>query len=875
MAWIRKGNTTVKPNYTGLQLNTSASTLPIPILWGQNKLAGNVIWYERFYAQPTYSGGGKGGGKGGGRTATGYNYYCDLIIALCEGPISSVARVWQDQTVVPPWYLGFNIYTGTTSQGVWPWLSTYYSGQDIPYPSTAYAAAANYSLGSSATVGNLNFEIIGPLAGTGVNGIDADPAQVINDFLTNAQYGAGLNPASIDSTTLFGSGGDASLQTWCKAMGYAFSPVLSNQEQGSSILTRWLQILSCAAVWSGGKLRFIPYGDTVIAGGAQTTVTQQFSIPTPIGVSTGYAVPAPITVSGASQFVADGGVKYASTGLSLTFVAGANPTLAGTYCMSPAGTYIFAPADEGKPAIISYTVAAPISYSPNLTPVYALTDADFVDENGNKDPLQVERADIFSLPTIQRIEVSSRSNRYSAIPVEARDQSQIEVFGPRVGTVIQAHEICDEFTMGPAIGQAILQRGLYVRTKFAFKLSAEYCLLDPMDIVTITDANLGLSNYPVRITNIEEGEKGILSIAAEELVFGVSTPALNPSATGGSYTPNLSVPAVAVNTPLIFQPPISATGGAPQIWIGASGVNGGGSTQWSGATGINGGSTQWGGAYVWVSVDGASYSQVITVEQPLRQGFLTASLPAAFGWDAADALAVNLVESGGTLAGTTQQAAQQGATLSLVDNELLAYEVATLTAANAYNLTGLARGLSGTSPAPHASGAPFARIDGAIVKYNLPSNLAGQTLYFKFQSYNVFGQGVQALSACAVYTFNPTNLAGGSIGASTTNSTPPAAQSSAGYPIGAQLASGFALDLGQSVANPTISDDFGSVTASVTASMDLGVVMVIAHSIAAQLLGGSSLPFDLGATTAAITLGDDFGSVPDPVIDIINLGTAP
>ena len=50
--------------------------------------------------------------------------------------------------------------------------------------------------------------------------------------------------------------------------------------------------------------------------------------------------------------------------------------------------------------------------------------------------------------------------------------------------------------MGPAIAQTILQRELYVRTKFTFKLSWEYCLLDPMDIVTITDANLGLSNYP-------------------------------------------------------------------------------------------------------------------------------------------------------------------------------------------------------------------------------------------------------------------------------------------------------------------------------------------------------------------------------------------
>ena len=117
-------------------------------------------------------------------------------------------------------------------------------------------------------------------------------------------------------------------------------------------------------------------------------------------------------------------------------------------------------------------------------------------EKGNKDPVQVERVDVFSLPTIRRIEVLSRSNQYAATPVEARDQSQVEIFGPRVGSTIQAHEICDEFVMAPKIAQTILQRELYVRTKFTFKLSWEYCLLDPMDIVTLTDANLGPSNYP-------------------------------------------------------------------------------------------------------------------------------------------------------------------------------------------------------------------------------------------------------------------------------------------------------------------------------------------------------------------------------------------
>ncbi len=370
--------------------------------------------------------------------------------------------------------------------------------------------------------------------------------------------------------------------------------------------------------------------------------------------------------------------------------------------MTPAGTYYFAPPDEGKPVIVTYTVAAPTAYAPNLTPAYALTDLDFVDEKGNKDPVQVEQADIFALPTIQRIEVSSRSNRYSSVPVEARDQSQIEIFGPRVGSVIQAHEICDEFTMGPAIVQTILQRELYVRTKFTFKLSWEYCLLDPMDIVTITDANLGLSNYPVRIVSIEEDDKGLLAVTAEELVFGVSSPGQNPSASAGNWSQTWAVPAVPVNAPLIFEPPTAGTNGVAQVWVGASGAS-------------YGSSTQWGGADVYVSVDNVTYGQIAVLTAPPRQGSDRGAAPR-------DRLGCfrhyvgRPRGSAGTMSGTSQAAAQAGATLSLVDGELIAYETATLVSGNAYNLTNLARGLSGSSPAAHSTGAPFARLDGAIVK---------------------------------------------------------------------------------------------------------------------------------------------------------------
>ena len=244
----------------------------------------------------------------------------------------------------------------------------------------------------------------------------------------------------------------------------------------------------------------------------------------------------------------------------------------------------------------------------------------------------------------------------------------------------------------------------------------------------------------------EEDDKGLLSITCEELVTGVSNPAFNPNASSGGFQPNWGVPAVQINPPLIYEPPPSGTGGVAQIWVGASGINGGGDSQW-------------GGANVYISTDNVTYSQIAVITAPMRQGLLTASLSAAAGWDVVDTLAVDLAEStevgDNALTGTSQAAAQAGATLSLIDSELLAYEVATLTSGTAYNLTGLARGLSGSVGAGHSSGAQFFRLDGAIVKYDLPANFVGKTIYFKFQSFNVFGGGAQDLSTVAVYPFTP------------------------------------------------------------------------------------------------------------------------
>ena len=90
-----------------------------------------------------------------------------------------------------------------------------------------------------------------------------------------------------------------------------------------------------------------------------------------------------------------------------------------------------------------------------------------------------------------------------------------------------------------------------------------------------------------------------------------------------------------------------------------------------------------------------------------------------------------------------------------VDGELIAYGLATPTTAGAYDLTDLYRALYGSAGGAHAGDSPFVLLDSAVFRYNLPAAYIGQTLYFKFASFNAWGGGLQDLSALTPVVYTP------------------------------------------------------------------------------------------------------------------------
>ena len=97
--------------------------------------------------------------------------------------------------------------------------------------------------------------------------------------------------------------------------------------------------------------------------------------------------------------------------------------------------------------------------------------------------------------------------------------------------------------------------------------------------------------------------------------------------------------------------------------------------------------------------------------------------------------------------------------------ELISYETATLTGQNTYALTSLRRGVYGSYPCDHPSAATFARLDQATFTYQVDPTFRGSTIYFKFLSFNAYGNQLQLLSNVTAYAVPIGGLSPGALDA--------------------------------------------------------------------------------------------------------------
>ncbi|MBF0400790.1 MAG: hypothetical protein HQL90_08480 [Magnetococcales bacterium] len=372
------------------------------------------------------------------------------------------------------------------------------------------------------------------------------------------------------------------------------------------------------------------------------------------------------------------------------------------------------------------------TFTPDITPVYELTEDDFIVE-GSEDPVVITRQPVVDAYNHVQVEFLNSSNQFNEEIVEAKDQVAIDVYGLRTLDPIKAHEIASP-AVARNVAQIILQRSQYVRNTYAFKLGWKHCLLEPTDLVTLTDLTIGLNAIPVRILSIEEDENGLLSIEAEDAPPGVSSHAVYPHLGGSGYTATYNQPSGAINTPVMFEAPWALTANGHEIWVAASGGE------------------NYGGCQVWLSSDGANYKKIGEIVGPACHGFLTVQMLSGLDPDTVNTCQVDLSESSGVLTPCSVADADNRVTLAWVDGEFIAYSNVTLTGSYQYTLGGyMRRGLHATKITAHAASTQFAQCDGSVFRFAYDPALAGKTVYLKFPAFNQFGGGGQSLADAAEY----------------------------------------------------------------------------------------------------------------------------
>jgi hypothetical protein len=254
-----------KTRIGGLQFSAPQAGQVLPIIYGRTKVGGTIIWYGDFQTHAADSGGSGGGGKGTGQDT----YTVGLAIAIAEGRITSLLRMWAgDSEVLPLGGITTNWGDGRP-EGI---LNAYMNaaavaaGQTpVAYPGITYVVLPIYPLGYTSNIPSFTFEVARTTADViadnaiittlGLNAYpedangDMNPVVCLADFMTNPRYGLGFAATDLDA------------ERWQQEAAYAqymelyCSPVLDAMQPGTAHIEHLLSYFDGMLVFSQGKFK--------------------------------------------------------------------------------------------------------------------------------------------------------------------------------------------------------------------------------------------------------------------------------------------------------------------------------------------------------------------------------------------------------------------------------------------------------------------------------------------------------------------------------------------------------------------------------------------------------------------------------------------
>jgi hypothetical protein len=168
---------------------------PVLQVWGRTRVSGQVIWATRFQETVTTSGGGKGAPSA--PKTQSYSYSVSLAVALCEGPIVRVGRVWADGLEIARDEIAMRVYTGTEDQLPDPKIAAVEGAGNAPaYRGIAYVVFEDLPLANFGNrVPQLSFEVIrAAQPGTAVGEGLADLVQAVALVPGTGEYSLATTP---------------------------------------------------------------------------------------------------------------------------------------------------------------------------------------------------------------------------------------------------------------------------------------------------------------------------------------------------------------------------------------------------------------------------------------------------------------------------------------------------------------------------------------------------------------------------------------------------------------------------------------------------------------------------------------------------------
>lgn len=169
-----------------LRLTGAGEGAAIGQIWGRMRVAGQVIWATEFVETVRRRRTGKGAPK---PKVNDYSYSVSLAIALCEGEILRVGRIWADGNEISAQDLNLRVYSGSEVQLPDPLVEAIEgSGRAPAYRGLAYVVIEDLEL---STYGNrvpqFSFEVVRAAQG---------PAVDMSETLDNAVRAVALIPGT-------------------------------------------------------------------------------------------------------------------------------------------------------------------------------------------------------------------------------------------------------------------------------------------------------------------------------------------------------------------------------------------------------------------------------------------------------------------------------------------------------------------------------------------------------------------------------------------------------------------------------------------------------------------------------------------------------